>query len=191
MLTDYLLAGVACALARGIVRANGSRAARWWALALLVTGAAAFAGGSVHGFGFAMPRRIEQAVRTATVMSVGVVSASLLAGVVIASVPPGAVRRVLQGLCAAKAVLYLAWTARHPDFRYAAYDSLPAAAVVFVFLVVRRMRGGPPQATLGAVGIGLSLGAAALQQAGLDVHPVWFNHNDLYHLIQAAALWLI
>jgi hypothetical protein len=191
MLTDYVLAGVASVLARGLVRAGDSRATRSWALAFLAAAASALVGGSVHGFGFAMPPPLQQALRVGTVMGVGVVGTSLLAGVVFASVRPGPVRRWLLGLCAAKLAFYLAWVAYHPQFRYAAYDSLPSVLLVLGFLVRWRGRGGPPEATQGAAGLGLSIAGAVLQQAGLGVHPVWFNHNDLYHVIQAAALVLI
>jgi hypothetical protein len=37
----------------------------------------------------------------------------------------------------------------------------------------------------------LSIAGAVLQQSRLGVHPVWFNHNDLYHVVQAVALWLL
>jgi len=188
MITDYVLAGVAWALARGLLRANASRAARLWALAFLVAGAAALVGGSVHGFGSALPRALAQAARTAAVMSVGVVSAGLLAGVVFAAVRPGWRRSVLLALCAAKLAGYLAWTAFHPDFRYAVYDSLPTGLLVLGFLVHWRLRGGPPEAAWGALGLAVSIAGAILQQARLGVHPVWFNHSDVYHVIQAVAL---
>jgi uncharacterized protein DUF6962 len=191
MATDYVLAAVAWLLARGIVRANGSRAARLWAVAFVVTGAAALAGGSVHGFGFLLPRRLEQVLWAGAVMSVGVATAGLLAGAVVATVGPGPLRRLLLGLCAAKAAFYLAWTARHPHFRYAAWDSLPAALLVLAFLVRWRVRGGPREAAMGAAGLGLSVAGAVLQQAGVGIHPTWFNHNDLYHVVQTASLWLL
>jgi hypothetical protein len=35
----------------------------------------------------------------------------------------------------------------------------------------------------------VSLAAAAAQASGLDLHPS-FNHNDLYHVVQIAAMAL-
>jgi hypothetical protein len=191
MVTDYVLAAVACILAHGIVRANDSCAARLWALGFAVAGAAALAGGSVHGFGFAMPGELAHGLRVGAMMGIGIISASLLAGAVMACVRPGVLRRLLLVLCATQVVFYLGWMVLHPNFRYAAYDSLAAAALLLVFLVVWRVRGGPPGTMLGIVGLCLSLVGAVLQQAGVGLHPVWFNHNDLYHVIQTAALWLI
>jgi hypothetical protein len=37
----------------------------------------------------------------------------------------------------------------------------------------------------------LTLVAAAVQQARIALHPTYFNHNALYHLLQAIALFLI
>jgi hypothetical protein len=38
------------------------------------------------------------------------------------------------------------------------------------------------------VGLLLSAGAATLQQAGVALHPVYFDHNAVYHLVQSIAI---
>lgn len=40
------------------------------------------------------------------------------------------------------------------------------------------------------LGLPLTFVAAAVQQAGVALHPTYFDHNALYHLVQAVALWL-
>lgn len=40
-------------------------------------------------------------------------------------------------------------------------------------------------------GLLLSIGAAMVQQARVVLHPQWFDHNALYHVVQAIALVLI
>jgi len=191
MLTDYALAGVAWMLARALRRSSDSRAAALWALAFGVTGLAAVTGGSVHGFGALLPSGLTHLLRVGTMMSVGLGSACLLAGAVFAAVRPGPLRLFLLALCALKLAAYLAWVALHPDFRYALYDSLPAAPLLLGFLVRRWRRRRSTAAALGAVGLLLSIAGAVLQQAKLGIHPVWFSHNDLYHVIQTGALWLL
>jgi hypothetical protein len=191
MLTDFALAAVAWMLARTLRRSTESRAAALWALAFEVTGLAAVVGGSVHGMGALLPLRAAHVLRVGTVMSVGLGSACLVAGAVFAAVRPVPLRRFLLGLCAVKLVAYLAWVTLHPDFRYALYDSLPAALLLLVFLVQRWSRDRSPAAALGTLGLLLSIAGAALQQAKIGIHPAWFSHNDLYHVIQAAALWLL
>jgi hypothetical protein len=191
MLTDFALAGVALMLARALHRSNDSRAAALWALAFAVTGLAALAGGSVHGFGAHLPPRLAHVLRVGTVMSVGLGSTCLLAGTVFAAVRPGPRRRFLQALCALKLAAYLPWVALHPDFRYAAYDSVPAALFVLGFLVQRWSKGRSRAAALGTFGLVLSIAGAVVQQARVGIHPVWLSHNDVYHVIQAGALWLL
>jgi hypothetical protein len=191
MLTDYALAGVAWMLARALLRSSDSRAAALWALAFAVTGLAALAGGSVHGFGVHLPPRLAHVLRVGTVMSVGLGSACLLAGMLFAAVRPGPLRRFLLALCALKLAAYLTWVAFHPDFRYAVYDSVPAALLLLGFLVQRWIRGRSVAAAIGTFGVLISIAGATLQQGTLGIHPVWFSHNDLYHVIQAGALWLL
>src|SRR6266700_3934420 len=40
-------------------------------------------------------------------------------------------------------------------------------------------------------GLALSMLAALLQQARIAIHPVYFDHNALYHVVQALALVLL
>jgi Family of unknown function (DUF6962) len=42
-----------------------------------------------------------------------------------------------------------------------------------------------------SAGVVLSFVAAACQQLGIAVHPIYFDHNAVYHAIQALALALI
>ena len=39
--------------------------------------------------------------------------------------------------------------------------------------------------------VGISLFAALIQQLRVALHPVYFNHNALYHVLQAIALDLV
>ena len=191
MLTDFALAGVAWWLARAMLRARDSRATALWALSFAVTGVAAVMGGSVHGFGMHLPPPVTHALRTLTVMSVGVGSAGLLAGAVHAAVRPGPVRRLLLWVCGLKLAAYLAWVALHPDFRYARYDALPSGLLLLGFLADWWRRSRSPAAAIGLLGLVVSVGGAVLQHARIGIHPFWLSHNDLYHVVQAGALWLL
>lgn len=190
MATDYVLGAVACVLARRLGSGNPSRAAAAWAAAFVVAGAAAFAGGTQHGMGGLLPAGLAHGVRVASVMSVGIASASLLAGAAVSGLRPGVARRFLLALLGAKLAAYLAWVAVHPHFRYAAYASVPDGLLLLAFLA-RRWARGDAAARSGLVGIVLSLAGAAVQRSDLALHPVWFNHNDLCHVIQTAALWFV
>jgi hypothetical protein len=39
-----------------------------------------------------------------------------------------------------------------------------------------------------AIGLTISVGAALLQQAEVSIHPVYFDHNAVYHVVQGLAL---
>jgi hypothetical protein len=67
---------------------------------------------------------------------------------------------------------------------------VPALLIFLVAAAIRaiRERGGW---TSIAMGLALSAGAALLQQLEVALHPVYFDHNALYHLVQAAALVLL
>jgi hypothetical protein len=45
--------------------------------------------------------------------------------------------------------------------------------------------------TLIAVAFTVSAGAAVLQQAEVSIHPVYFDHNAVYHVVQAVAVVLL
>jgi hypothetical protein len=68
---------------------------------------------------------------------------------------------------------------------------LPAALFLVVAFVVATRRPGMESASFGAWGLVLTFVAAAIQQLNISIHPVYFNHNALYHAVQAVALGLI
>jgi len=67
---------------------------------------------------------------------------------------------------------------------------VPALLLFLAAATVRALRGGAGW-TLIALGLTLSAGAALLQQLGIALHPVYFDHNAVYHVVQAAALVLL
>jgi hypothetical protein len=40
-------------------------------------------------------------------------------------------------------------------------------------------------------GLALVFVGAAVQQSGVALHPVYLDHNTVYHIIQGLALWLL
>src|SRR2546422_827392 len=67
---------------------------------------------------------------------------------------------------------------------------VPAAVFLLVVLSVAYARARERRILVAIAGLGLMFIAAAVQQARIALHPTYFNHNALYHLIQAVALWL-
>ena len=66
----------------------------------------------------------------------------------------------------------------------------PALALFLVAAVGQALRGRAGW-TLVALALALSAGAALLQQLEVSIHPVYFDHNAVYHVVQGAALVLL
>jgi hypothetical protein len=143
------------------------RVHRMWALAFVFTALASFIGGIYHGYGDRTPELWK-----ATVMSVGLASFFLLAGT----------HRRLAVVAAVKLVVYLTWMTTHDDFLYVVAD-------YGITLILGGSFHPAKKWVLG--GIAVSILGALVQQARVTVDPYWFDYNDIYHVIQMVALWML
>jgi hypothetical protein len=168
VLTEYALAAVCAFLG---VRLIGKTS--FWALAFLALALAALLGGTWHGFWR------SELLWKATTLLVGVASFGMLVGSALQTTR-GAVLRTLVAFAAMKWALYTVWMIRHDDFIWVVVDT-GAALVMVGALYLRRFNGW----MLAAVAISILAGVA--QASGLRLHE-HFNHNDLYHVIQIAAM---
>lgn len=191
-LTDYLLTieaaccGVALARDRGsapIVRIAG-------AAFFGATGAAACAGGTVHGFFPDEEHPVHRALWSATLLAIGggmTAAWALGAGV---GYPPRVARALgvgaaIEGVRYARAIL-----GGERRFAAAVAAYLPATLFLlgtFGWLAWRDRTAG---ARLALAGVALTLVAAGIQQGKLGLHPRYCDHNTLYHLVEGAALLL-
>jgi hypothetical protein len=122
------------------------------------------------------------------VLVVGIASFSMLAGSA-AAVTAGGTRTALLGLAAAKLAIYSGWMLAHSEFIYVIADTgvaMAAVAALHGWSEIRD-RDRASRWMLGAVGV--SVLAAGVQASGFAPHR-HFNHNDLYHVIQIAAMTL-
>jgi len=174
--TDYLLGGVTAWLAVLLFRSADSQSSRKsWAAAFAALALGAFLGGTWHGF-------LHNALLwKATVLAVGAASFAMVAGSAIATLS-GAARKLVLLLALAKLLVYCGWMMRRDDFIFVVVDSGAAFAVVAA-LHLWKWNGF----LLG--GVALSVVGALIQASGFALHP-HFNHNDLYHVIQVAAMAL-
>jgi Family of unknown function (DUF6962) len=188
--TDYLLGAVGAVLGLrllGQARRVGERSRALWALAFLAGAVAAFVGGTYHGLVGTLPPPVARALWGLTLLAVGAGSFLILTGTLYATLS-GALRRVLLALSAAKLAGFCWVVALRPEFRWAVYDYAAAMALV---LGLELGTGGPRRRRLLILaGVLVCFGAAALQQARIGLGP-GFNHNDLFHVIQAAALYVL
>ena len=192
-LTDYALA-VECALLARLVWRSGAASSRFrapFAAFFASIGASALAGGTVHGFFLDPASAGHQWLWPATLLGIGVTAASAwIAGA-----------RMLFGVRLARAIAcaaawgFAAYAALVlggvQAFRVAVFFYLPAALFLTVAHAVRFARTRAREIGIGLAGLGLSFVAAIAQQARVALHPIYFTHNAVYHLLQGVALFLL
>jgi hypothetical protein len=175
VVTDYLLGGVAAWLSLVLFR-SAQTSRRLWAVAFAALAAAAFLGGTWHGF------LQSNLLWKATTLSAGVASFGMVAGSAYA-VFSGPLRAFALTAALAKLVVYSVWMLSHDAFLYVVIDTGIAFIVVAALHLWKW--NGPILA-----GVAVSIAGALVQASGFKLHE-HFNHNDLYHVIQIAALVLL
>lgn len=191
LITDYLLGAVTTVLALGLWNhgaSSGNVSVRLWGCALLAMAVSAFAGGTYHGFGPYLSDRQQRLLWSTTVRVVGSSSFFLVCGIAVAQLD-GTPRVVAIGIAFVKLVWYLAWIRRREAFRYVIVDHATALLVVLLFQVWA-WRQGAGSAPWLVSAIVVSFVGGAVQ--GLRLSPYrLFNHNDVFHVVQILATWLL
>ncbi len=184
-LTDYLLALAGFGWGALLLR-ESAIPSRLFGLALLATGCAAALGGTYHGFRPRWTAELGAAVWLATYASIGLGNLLLLAGAILAWAP-GLYQVSLLGLAGFRLGVYLILLASQRDLGPVVYDVAGTLAALAALAVLGRgVRPAPVPMTLLAVCV--SLLGGILHQSGLRLHE-HFNHNDLFHMVQIAALY--
>jgi hypothetical protein len=183
-LTDVLLAVLAAWLAWRLRRetATENRAARWMSRALALTALSALVGGCYHGWAPNLSMEVKNAWWKITLWVIDLVSAALAMNLVCEVIPPERRRGPVIAV-AGKFLLFAAIAAWHSRFivAIADYGTTLIAWLVATIALRRAWRGAM------SAGLALSVIAAVVQQLRWAPTPR-FNHNDLYHVIQAGAL---
>jgi hypothetical protein len=103
-----------------------------------------------------------------------------------------ATARALTRLAAAVFVLYcFVVLFIKNDFVVAIIDYLPVVLFLGWAFLAAYQRTKRPAFLAGFTGICVMLIAAGVQQAKLGLHPHYFNHNAVYHVLQAIGLFLV
>ncbi len=192
MLTDYTLAAVTLLLAVSLFRLAllGQQISVWlWAAAFVATAVAAIFGGTSHGFALYLGEAAKTILWKATVYTTGLVSFFMLSGAIMASVPRP-LRPWLLAATGLKFLLYGTWMVKHNDFRYVIYDYAPAMFGVLILQAIVAYGWRDESAGWIIAGILVSFVAAGIQQSRFKLHKN-FNHNDLYHVVQTGAIYLL
>ena len=192
-LTDYGLAlecgAFAWLIYRGRERSNQLHA--WVVLFFVSAAVASLCGGTLHGFFLDEKDAAHAVLWSFSLLAIGVTALSGWAIGARLALGPELVRWVVRAAFLQLAVYAGVVLFVHDAFWVAIVDYLPAALFLLVAFVLAAQRDGRVTTSLGAWGLALSFVAAALQQLRVAVHPVYFNHNAVYHAVQAVALVLV
>ena len=192
-LTDYGLA-IECALFAFSLYLHGDRRAPtlpWFVLFFGSIGVATLTGGTVHGF-FLDPETMGYRILWPLTLLAGGVAA-------IATWAIGArlwlseklARRIIT-LAIVEFVLYCATVLLYSqEFYITVANYLPPTLLLLMIFhkLHRHMR--IRELRIGTIGLVLTFVAAGVQLGRIALHPIYFNHNAVYHVIQAVALFMI
>ena len=191
MITDYLLGLFTVILAVRLSKINEGQenSIRLWSAALAATAIAAFLGGTSHGFALHFSDFAKTAIWKATVYSIGLASFFMLSGTLFATIA-NPLRKLLLGLVLLKFLVYASWMVSHNDFKYVIFDYAPAMFGVVLLQLYAYSKWKHKSAVWLITGVLISFAGAGIQMSGFTLHQ-HFNHNDLYHVIQIGAIYLL
>jgi hypothetical protein len=190
-LTDYGITVLSLWILWRIWSGPGFGRTRQWLLVFYggIALAAAF-GGTVHGFFDLEGTAGYEILWPATLISMGVAALGGW-GLGARLILKDGIGSALIGLATLEFLAYSAAVIGGAHwFGVAVLQYLPAAVFLTISVIVANRRtphAGFRQAFLGMV---LTFGAAAVLRLELHVHPVVFDHNAVYHVVQAVALVL-
>jgi hypothetical protein len=193
-LTDYGLAVECLWFSLRIARpqqATGSSLRRLFAAFFLSIAMAALAGGTVHGFFLDESSSGYHFLWPFTLIVLGVtalVGLQIGASLQLRRSTAEYVKRSAFAIFLAYCLLVL-FVRR--DFRIAILGYVPSLIFVGVAFLLAHRRQKKPMFLIGFIGVCTMLLAAAAQQAKIGIHPVYFDHNALYHVLQGIALLMV
>lgn len=191
-LTDYALTIECSIFANLLIPSRKTSPLAFWYIAFFLSLALASAfGGTVHGFYEGASSIGQQILWPLTMVSIGATAFSgTIIGALLRFQPPAA--RAISSFGAMVFLLYCVLVLFVANaFVIAIIDYLPVAIFLsWSFLLAYRST-KRPAFMFGFAGMCVTLAAAVVQQARLGLHPRYFNHNALYHVLQGIGLFML
>ena len=192
-LTDYALA-IECAvfvIALARLDARDRELCFWFVVFFASIGVASVLGGTVHGFFLAASSPGRRVLWPATLLAILVTSLAAWNIGAVLRLNERRVALVCRFAMAQLVVFALVVLLVTSEFYVVIIAYLPST-LFLLFALLTTYRSRPDRAiSWGVTGLALTLVAAAVQQFHVGIHPVYFNHNSLYHVIQGGALGMI
>ena len=192
-ITDIVLAVIAagCAVYLRKVGRNEPWKANVWSWSLSLLAFAAVLGFVAHGF--KMSDKLNSLVWKPLDLSLGMVIALFVVGVIYDLRDRDAARIVLPWMVAAGAVFYVVTLIRPRTFLiFIVYEAV-ALCFSFCVYVALAIRKRLPGAWLMTAGILVSILAACIQAGeSIHIHILWqFNHDGVFHIVQIFGVILL
>jgi hypothetical protein len=102
---------------------------------------------------------------------------------------PFSLRRLLLGTYGIAFVVVVLFV--HESFSTIVYFYTPALLFLLFAAARQALRARDAGWTFISAGLIVSMAAALFQQARIAVHPMYFDHNAVYHVVQALALFFL
>ena len=172
------------------MRRRGAESGRpYWAATLAAAAAAAFLGGSYHGFLPWLDPRIATLLWKATLLAIGCAAygVSIATARIHLSEPA---RHICQTAAAVQLAIYAVGAMLTDAFLIAIVDYSVAFGFVLAMHARAWLRGRDRAAAWVIAGVLTSFVGAGIQAGGVALHPQ-FNHNDLYHVVQMIGTWML
>ena len=192
-LTDYSLA-IECALFTYLLHRQDSMQRQlktWFMLFFMSIGVGALTGGTVHGFFLNEATAGYAVLWPATLLAIGVTALAMwiIGATIHFSTTTARWIAIVAavgfiGYCVV--VLFVTQA-----FFVVMVNYLPAVSFLLLVFLGLYLKTRARLVLFGVAGLALILVASWVQYSGIALHPIYFNHNAFYHLLQAVALFLV
>lgn len=192
LFANWLLAAVTAWLAWELFRQAlrlKDRAMGLWVGAFCAVAGSSALGGISQAFSASMDPSVAALTRTGTLVLVNAAGLLFLLAT-LRAFTSGRALAIGAGLAVAKFALFTVCVAVNDDVRMVVYDGALTMLVVIVLSTWGAWAQRKPSATWILAGVLVSMLAALFEQGRVSIHPQ-FDHNDLYHVIQTAAMYLL
>jgi hypothetical protein len=152
--------------------------------------AASLCGGLVHGFFLDANSAGHSVLWPATLLAIGANSVATWAIGAWLLWSPAVAKSIAVAACVGFAVQAAVVLSGEDSFRVAVSTAVPATLFLLIALLSAHRRERRAGALIAAAGLALTLLAMLVQQFGIGLHPRYFNHNAVAHVVQAVALAL-
>lgn len=184
--TDYLIAAACAYFAFSLAIASTPVE---WQLGFALGAVSALAGGTWHGFRELLADRVRSALWAITLLTFGASATAFGAGAIDIAVPQLDLLTLQLGAMTVLGI-YAVAALHKPEFATAGRMALLMLGAFTVMAAALAARGAHRPALFALACIVLNVAGVVVQMRKLAPHPR-FNHNDLSHVFQLAALWCL